>query len=305
MAAKQVILITGGSGLIGDKLKKLFTSQGHEVRILGRGNKGKESEGKYYWDLAKGEMDENALKGVTWLIHLAGENVAGKTWSKEQKKIIIDSRIESTKLLIATIEKTGYKPEKVLCASAVGFYGAVTTDQIFTEKDTHGKDFLAEVCALWETETAKFKLELDIQTVILRIGVVLAKEGGALQEIVKPMRFVMGIILGTGKQYVPWIHIDDLVNIIQFTLNKKETGGIFNAVAPQYTTFSELVKAAAKTMRRFISPINVPKLALKAALGEQSIIVLEGTRVSADKIITEGYQFTFKDIQQTTDDLLK
>lgn len=305
MAAKQIILITGGSGLIGNKLKQIFTPQGHEVRLLGRGNKGKKAEGKYYWDIEKGEIDENALKGVTWLIHLAGENVAGKNWSEAQKKVIIDSRVESTKLLIATIEKTGYRPEKVLCASAVGYYGSVTTNQIFTERDAHGNDFLAEVCALWEAETTKFKLELDIQTVILRIGVVLAKEGGALQEIVKPMRFLMGVILGTGKQWVPWIHIDDLVGIINHTLNKKETAGIFNAVAPQYTHFANLVKAAANSLNRFVSPINVPKFALKAALGEQSVIVLEGSRVSADKIITEGYGFEFTDIEQATDDLLK
>ena len=304
MAAKQIILITGGSGLIGNKLQALFTSQGHEVRLLGRGFKGKKQEGKYYWNPEKGEIDESALDGATWLIHLAGESVAGKLWTKERKKAIIESRTESTKLLIATIEKTGFRPQKVLCASAVGYYGSITTDEIFTEKDIHGKDFLAEVCVLWETETAKFKLELDIQTVILRIGVVLAEEGGALQEIVKPMRFVMGAILGTGKQWVPWIHIDDLVSIISFALHKKETGGIYNAVAPQFTNFKQLTQAAAKSLKRFIAPINVPKFALKIALGEQSVIVLEGSRVSPDKMITEGYEFQFTDIQQAMDDLL-
>jgi uncharacterized protein (TIGR01777 family) len=304
MAAKQVILITGGSGLIGNKLKALFTSQGHEVRLLGRGFKDKKTNGKYHWDPEKGEMDESALEDVTWLIHLAGEPVAGKLWTKERKKAITDSRIESTKLLISTIEKTGFKPQKVLCASAVGYYGSVTTDEIFTEKDTHGKDFLAEVCVLWETETAKFKLELDIQTVIIRIGVVLAEEGGALQEIVKPMRFVMGAILGTGKQWVPWIHIDDLVGIMSFALNKKEAGGIYNAVAPQFTNFKQLTEAAAKSLKRFVAPFHVPKFALKVALGEQAVIVLEGSRISPDKIITEGYEFQFTDVQQTMDNLL-
>jgi len=304
MAAKQIILITGGSGLIGNKLQTLFNGQGHEVRLLGRGFKGKKAQGKYYWNPEKGEIDESALEDVTWLIHLAGESVAGKLWTKERKKVIIESRTESTKLLISTIEKTGFKPTKVLCASAVGYYGSVTADDIFTEKDTHGKDFLAEVCVLWETETAKFKLELDIQTVIMRIGVVLAEEGGALQEIVKPMRFVMGAVLGTGRQWVPWIHIDDLVDMVSFALHKKETGGIYNAVAPQFTNFKQLTEAAAKTLKKFVAPVNVPKFALKVALGEQSVIVLEGSRVSPDKIIQEGYEFQFTDIQQAMDDLL-
>ena len=305
MAAKQVVLITGGSGLIGTKLKKLFTANGHEVRLLGRSYKGQETEGKYYWDPSKNEMDENALKGVTWLVHLAGENVAGKIWTKDQRKRIIDSRVDSTKLLISTIEKTGYKPQKVVAASAVGYYGSVTTKDIFTENDKPGTDFLAQVCVLWENETSKFKLELDIETVIIRIGVVLAGEGGALQEIVKPMRFVMGVILGSGKQWVPWIHIDDLVGIIHFSLQTKNVGGIYNAVAPQFTTFSQLVKAAAKSLNRFISPIHVPKPALKTVLGEQAIIVLEGTRVSPEKIQAIGYSFRFTDIQKASDDLLK
>ena len=304
MAAKQVILISGGSGLIGNKLQALFASQGHEVRLLGRGFKGKKAQNKYYWNPDKGEIDESALEGVTWLIHLAGEPVAGKLWTKERKKAIIESRTESTKLLISTIEKTGCKPQKVLCASAVGYYGSITTDEIFTEKDTHGSDFLAEVCVLWETETAKFKLELDIQTIILRIGVVLAEEGGALQEIVKPMRFMMGTILGTGKQWVPWIHIDDLVGIMSFALHKKETGGIYNAVAPQFTNFKQLTEAAAKTLKRFIAPIHVPRFVLKIALGEQAVIVLEGSRVSPDKMIMEGYEFQFTDIHKTMDNLL-
>lgn len=304
MAIKQVILITGGSGLIGTKLQALFTSQGHEVRLLGRGFKGKKNKGRYYWNPDAGEIDESSLEGVTWLIHLAGESVAGKLWTNERKKAIIDSRVKSTQLLISTIQKTGFVPKKVLCASAVGYYGSVTTNQIFTEKDNHGNDFLADVCVLWETETTKFKLELDIQTVILRIGVVLAEKGGALQEIVKPMRFLMGAVLGTGKQWVPWIHIDDLVGIISFTMNKKELGGIYNAVAPQFTNFKELTQAAARSLKRFIAPVNVPKLALKLALGEQAVIVLEGTRVSPEKIIDAGYEFEYTDIQKTMDNLL-
>lgn len=305
MATKEIVLITGASGLIGSRLKARLLADGHEVRVLGRNNKGKENEGKYDWNPAENEMDERALKDVTVLVHLAGESVAGKLWTKERKEAILQSRIQSSRLLVETITRTGYKPRKFIAASAVGYYGSFTSDKIFHEEDLPAHDFLADVCVQWEKENTNFSLELNIPSVILRIGVVLAKEGGALQEIVKPMRFLMGAVLGSGKQWVAWIHIDDLVGIIHFSVADEKAQGIYNAVAPAFTNFKELTYAAAKSMNRFVSPIPVPKPVIKAALGEQAVIVLEGSRVSSEKIREAGYVFQFEQIQAALDDLLK
>jgi NAD dependent epimerase/dehydratase family enzyme len=142
----KTILITGGSGLLGTYLTSFFSDRGYAVRQLGRGNKGKEAQGLFYWNPEKNEIDAEALRGVDVLIHLAGETVAGKAWTAERKQRILDSRIQSTRLLIDTINSSGYKPGKVIAASATGYYGAVTRDVIFTEPDPAGTDFLAQVC---------------------------------------------------------------------------------------------------------------------------------------------------------------
>lgn len=305
MADTQTILIAGGSGLIGHKLQQRFLAQGHRVRLLGRGNKGKENEGKFYWDPAKGELDEAALEGVTWLINLAGEAVAGPKWTESRRRAITDSRVNSTRLLWQAVARTGHIPHKVLCASAVGYYGSVTVPHIFTETDGPGNEFLSEVCVQWEAETDKFRTELHVPTVTLRIGVVLAEDGGALQEIAKPMRKFMGAVPGSGKQWVPWIHIDDVVGIIHHTLQQPDTKGIYNAVAPTHANFEELAKAVAQTLGKRLAPINVPGFAIALAMGEQAEIVLEGSRVSADKIVAAGYTFQFTELQFACDDLLK
>jgi len=305
MHNRQVILITGGSGLIGHKLREIFLAQGHEVRILGRGNKGKRAEGKYDWNPATGEIDDAALQGVTWLIHLAGEAVAGKRWTEARKKAIIDSRVQSTSVLVEAIKRTGHKPQKVLAASAVGYYGMVTVPHIFAETDPAGNDFLAHVCVLWEKETARFRTELNIPTVTVRIGVVLSAEGGALQQIVGPIRMYMGGILGSGKQWLPWIHVDDLTGIIRFALDTESVQGTYNAAAPQHTSFAHMCRAAAKSLHRPLLPVPVPGFAIKMILGkEQADIVLKGSRISTEKIQNAGYKFQFTDVQKACDDLL-
>lgn len=305
MADKQTILIAGGSGLIGKKLQARFVSEGHEVRLLGRGYKGSRSRDRFYWDPSKGEMDGEALRDVTWLVNLAGAAVAGERWTERRKKEIMDSRVDSTRLLVETIRETGYKPGKVLSASAVGYYGAVTVPVIFTENSKAGTDFLARVCVQWEAEAARFRTELGIPVVIIRIGVVLAREGGALQQIVKPMRMLAGAVPGSGKQWVPWIHIDDLAGIMHYTLQQPGTEGVYNGVSLQYTNFEQLGRAAARSLHKILSPVNVPGFLIRLALGEQAGIVLEGSRVSAEKIGMAGYPFRYVDIQTACDHLLK
>jgi uncharacterized protein (TIGR01777 family) len=301
----KIILITGGSGLLGTYLTSFFSHKGFTVRQLGRGNKGKEAQGLFYWNPEKNEIDAEALRGVDVLIHLAGETVAGKAWTADRKKRILDSRIQSTRLLLDTIQSSGFLPKKVLAASATGYYGAVTRDVVFTEADGSGKDFLAQVCVSWEEETSRFWNELSIPLATLRIGVVLARGGGALEEMVRPMRFAFGATPGSGRQWVPWIHIADVAGIMLHLLEKQEVTGTFNLTAPGHAVMSDLMKAAARSMNRFLSPFSVPSFALRAILGEQALIVVEGSRVSSARIRETGYTFQFPEIQATCDDLLK
>jgi len=304
MSKREVILLAGGSGLLGTELASAFKKDGNEVRLLGRSFKGREAGGLYYWNPANGEMDAEALKDVTILINLAGESVAGKLWTDTRKDQILGSRVDSVRLLADTISVSGYRPQKIIQASAVGIYGAKSGSDIFTEETAPASDFLASVCTAWENEAKKFEEELNIPLCIVRIGVVLASEGGALYEIVKPMKFAVGAVLGTGRQWVPWIHIVDIAGIFNHLVKNRELTGVFNAVSPNPVNFEQLTRAAAKSLNRFVSPINVPAFALKIALGEQAVIVLEGTRVSADKIETSGYAFQYPHIQEATDELL-
>ncbi len=301
----ETVLITGGSGLLGSYLTPLLKEKGYQVRLLGRGFRNRQSEGLFYWDPEKDEIDAEALNGADYLIHLAGESVAGKSWSDERKKRIMESRTLSTRLLLNTITRTGYKPAKVIAASATGYYGSATSDRIFSETDPAGSDFLADVCVRWEGESARFAKEAEIPLATVRIGVVLAREGGALQEMVRPMRFAFGAVPGTGKQWVPWIHIADVAGIILHLIQNPGLTGTFNLTAPGFADMNTLMKAASKSMNRFVSPLPVPAFALKAMLGEQAIIVLEGSRVSGEKISRSGYTFRFAGIQEACDDLLK
>jgi uncharacterized protein (TIGR01777 family) len=301
----NTILITGGSGLLGTCLTSFFSDKGFTVRQLGRGNKGKEAQGLFYWNPDKNEIDPEALHGVDMLIHLAGETVAGKAWTAERKKRILDSRTQSTRLLLDTIRSTGFRPKKVLAASATGYYGAVTRDVIFSENDQAGMDFLAQVCVGWEKETSRFWNELSIPLATLRIGVVLARGGGALEEMVRPMRFAFGATPGSGRQWVPWIHIADVAGIMLHLIQEPGITGTFNLTAPDYARMSEMMKAAARSLNRFLSPFPVPAFLLKTILGEQAILVLEGSRVSSGRIRDTGYTFQFPEIQTACDDLLK
>src|SRR5690606_29943912 len=242
----------------------------------------------YNWDIKKGEIEIDALK-TDYIIHLAGAGIADKPWTEARKKEIFESRTKSTQLIFKILEQTNLKPKAVVSASAIGYYGTVTTSNIFDEKSNQGKGFLSEVVKQWEFETAKFR-ELGIKTTQLRIGIVLAKNGGALQEIMqKPFLAV----LGSGKQWMPWIHIDDLVNMILFTAQHQNTNDVFNAVAPHFVSNKDFTKLLAKHSGKRLMPVNAPAFVLKLMLGNLANLVLEGSRVSAQKILDEGYKFKY------------
>jgi uncharacterized protein (TIGR01777 family) len=235
------ILIAGGTGFIGSLLVKKLRERGHEPAILTRNPIKTDEIGMFYWDVYKGEIQADALKNVDVLINLAGENVSAGRWTKEQKQKIIFSRINSTRILFDAIKNSGSKPEAYISSSATGFYGISNPDKIYTESDPHGNDFLAYVCKDWEEEASKIQT-LGIRTCILRTGVVFGKESGAFPKLTQTLRFGFISALGSGRQFMPWIHADDLANMYLFAAENPQIKGTFNAVAPQHISQTDLIQ---------------------------------------------------------------
>jgi uncharacterized protein len=282
------ILITGGSGLVGKKITALLERKGYEVAWLSRSPE-KYKQKSFAWDVDKQTIDPDALSWADGIIHLAGEGVADKRWTAERKKAILQSRIQSTLLLKHAIEKSEKKPEVFVSASAVGYYGFNTGENIMEEDGKAGNDFLAQVVMAWESEVQKIA-EYGIRTVMLRIGIVLDNKGGALVEMLKPP---VAAPLGNGQQWMSWIAIDDLARMFLFAIEKGEMKGVYNAVGPNPATNAELTKAAAKKAGKFFVEIGVPGFALKIILGEMAQMVLGGNRVSAKKIRKAGFEFRY------------
>lgn len=298
----EKILITGGSGLIGKNLSSYLSSQNYEVRLLSR-KKDLNNSSVYFWDLESGYIDEEALAGIDHIIHLAGAGIAEKRWTAKRKNEIIDSRVKSAELLFSEANKMYIKPKTFISASAVGYYGAVTTEKIFTETDDPGNDFQGKVCQQWESSSQKFS-ELGIRNVQLRFGVVLSAKGGALPKMMLPIKLWIGSALGTGNQFVPWVHIDDVVRIIEKAILDEDMSGPYNLVAPEYKTNKELVEAIAWKMGKPLFMPNVPRFLLKIILGEMSQLVLEGSRISSKKILGSAYTFSYPILDKALSDLL-
>lgn len=281
------ILISGGSGMIGQKITALLEQKGYQVAWLSRTTQQQKS---FIWDVEKGTIDSEAMEWSDAIIHLAGAGVADKRWTASRKSVILNSRVQSTRLLYEAIEKSTTKPNTFISASAVGYYGFDTKTQLMKEDDKPGVDYLAGVVQSWEKEVKKME-ELNLRTVILRIGIVLAQEGGALPELLKPP---VAAPLGKGDQWMSWIAVDDLVNMFVFALEKTTLQGIYNAVGPNPATNQELTKTAANIQGKPYLGIGVPGFILKIVLGEMAAMVLGGNRVSSQKIQKAGFEFDYE-----------
>jgi uncharacterized protein (TIGR01777 family) len=288
------ILITGGSGLVGTRLAQMLIKKNHEVVILSRNPK---KENEFKWNLSKNYIDKEAFKNIDYIIHLAGAGIADERWTDQRKKVIIDSRVETANLLFTTLKENNISIKGFISASGIGYYGAITTDTIFKETATVGNDFLGEVCKKWEDAAHQFKT-LNIPVTILRTGIVLSKKGGALEK----MRLPVISPLGSGQQYLPWIHIDDMCEMyIQAIEGSLE--GIYNAVAPEHHTSKTFSKSLAKSIKRPYVGICVPSFMLKVLFGDLSVILLQGSRISAKKIEKNGYSFRFKTLKKALNNL--
>jgi uncharacterized protein (TIGR01777 family) len=299
---KEVVLITGAGGMIAKELAKKI-GQDYEIRFLTRHRK---QENEYEWDLKKGTVDETAFDNVSHIIHLAGANISEKRWTPERKRELISSRVDSAELLRATLRKNKIKLKSFISASGINFYGTKTSEKIDVETDPPGNDFLSEVVVLWERAADDFKeQELAERVVKIRTAVVLSEKDGALKKMVPPVQYYIGSPLGSGKQYMPWIHIEDICSIYEFALKNSAIEGAYNAVSPQHATNKELTKKIAKVLGKPLWMPNVPGFVLKLIFGELASAILEGSRASSQKILDAGFHFKFPDLEKALRDLLK
>ncbi|QOI96924.1 MAG: TIGR01777 family protein [Flammeovirgaceae bacterium] len=301
MSPKKV-LITGASGLVGSRLTELLLKQGYEVAHLSRQAKAGRVPA-FAWDVSAGTIDEKAFEGVDSVIHLAGAGVADKRWTVKRKKEILDSRVQSTRLLYQFLGRGNHQVSSFLSASAIGIYGFGLRDEVLTESSNPGNDFLAEVVKAWENEVNAVQ-SLGIRTAILRIGIVLSKKGGALKEMARPVQWGVGAPLGTGNQYLSWIHIDDLCRMFLFAKENNSVAGVYNAAGVQPVTNKEFTRAIAVVLKKPMWLPPVPAFALKLVLGEMAGMVLNGSRVSSEKIQRAGFTFRFTDLHSALLDLL-
>jgi uncharacterized protein (TIGR01777 family) len=316
------VLITGGTGLIGKTLGHALLEKGYCVIVLTR-NPEKQiasSPGLSYakWDIVNKAIDPDVIAKADHIIHLAGAGVADKRWTKKRKQEIVSSRVESCKLIVDSLKVIPNKVKAVISSSAIGWYLTPGPSPSFgfapdklgegggfrklEETDPAANDFLGITCKQWE-ESIEPVTQLGKRLVKLRTGIVLSKEGGALKEFIKPLRFGIAAILGSGKQIISWIHINDLVRMFIAAIENENMSGVYNAVAPNPVSNKELTLQLAKSRHKFFIPVHVPSFLLKIVLGEMSIEVLKSASVSCEKILDTSFKFHFPDIHTALENI--
>lgn len=284
------VLISGGTGLIGKHLSNSLRERGYQVAILSRSGKKDLQNLHFTWDINKGEIDQEAIARADYIIHLAGVSVGDKRWTNSRKQQIIESRIKSGALIFDEVKKQNKDLKAFISASAIGYYGTLTSEKVFIETDPPANDFLGQTCKQWEDVADKFSAT-GIRTVKIRIGVVLSERGGALSKMAMPVKYRFGSALGSGKQYIPWIHMDDLLEIYIKAIEDLEMKGAYNAVAPEHITNKEFTQTISSILKRRLWFPKIPAFVLKILYGQKSAIILKGSRVSSQKIHDAGYKF--------------
>ena len=304
----QTVLITGGTGMVGQSLTNTLIDQGYEVIVLTRSVKKSTRLHLTYavWDIEKQFIDPIALGTADIIVHLAGENVAGKRWSVKRKQALVDSRVKSGALLVKALNENQHKVKTVIAASAIGWYGPDTPASLqngFIETDPADNAFLGETSRLWE-QSMHPVTTMGIRLVTFRIGIVFNKRGGALAEFIKPAQFGLATIFGTGEQIVSWVHHLDLCKMILFAAQTPTMKGVYNAVSPEPVSNKNLIISIAKKMRGFYIPISVPEFILKIMLGEMSVEILKSAKVSSSKLQAVGFEFDYPTLDKALTQLL-
>ena len=292
------VVVSGGSGFIGKALVRRLLEGGHRVTLLTRRPEGvrRGVEGSVQtvaWDGRTVGVWAPSLNGTNAVINLAGEPIVARRWTEAQKAIILDSRVRTTRALIEAISQAKKRPSVLVNASAVGYYGP-RDDEELTERSPSGRGFLAELCRSWEQEAQQAQV-LGVRVVVLRIGIVLSADGGALSKMVPPFQWGLGGPLGSGRQWMSWIHRDDLLGLIAWALSRPDVAGPVNATAPQPVRMREFCQALGRALHR-PSWAPVPAPMLRLLLGEMAEVLLTGQRVIPDAALRAGHPFQFSDL---------
>ena len=300
------IVITGATGSIGRILMQKLIARKDEAIIFTRNIEKAKSEipnaSKYVkWDYKNPEEWKDQLSGVDAVVHLAGANLSSKRWNEEFKKLVYDSRVVSTKNLVEAIKATGEKPKAFICASAVGYYGD-RFDEILSEESLPGNDYMANLCKDWEAEAAKVE-QFGVRRISVRTGLVLSKDEGVLKQLYLPFKLFVGGPLGNGRQWFPWIQIDDIVGIYLQAIDNGGLTGAINAASPGIVRMNEFARTFGKVLHR-PSLSNIPKIAMKIVAGEVADYAVMSQRISANKILNAGYKFKFENLEEALRDLL-
>jgi uncharacterized protein (TIGR01777 family) len=297
------ILLTGGSGLVGRDLTQLLLNKGYVVSHLSREAGNDPKVKTFLWDIHKGKIDEKCIDGVDTIVYLAGAGIADKRWTNKRKKEIIESRTKSIGLIYGLLQSKTNQVKSVISAAATGYYND-RGEELLTEESKPSNDFLGNCCVQWEQAVDKGE-ELGLRVLKLRTGVMLTNKGGALPKLAIPIKLGLGSPLGSGKQWVPWIHHQDVIDLYFYGIENAGLIGVYNMVAPNPVTNKQLTQSVAKKLKRPLWFPNIPAFALKLLLGEMSTIVLGSSNVSAQKIEVTGFRFSFPTIEAALADIYK
>lgn len=295
------ILITGSTGLLGKELQKSFTEKGYDLILASR--KEPQDDKHIQWSIEEGFTDPEKLEGVDIVVHLAGENVSGLRWTDEKKKAIRDSRVLGTRNVVDAISKLKNKPKVFVASSAIGFYGERGEEEV-TESSAAGDNFLAVVCKEWEAESRRAE-DAGIRTVLLRTGIVLSKDGGALATMLTPFKLGVGGVVGSGKQWMSWISLEDEIAVINYVIENENIRGAVNAVSPNPVTNEEFTKTLGSVLYR-PTFLPLPEFAVSMIFGEMGdALLLASTKVMPKRLEDAGFEFKHPNLKEAIESAVK
>lgn len=295
---RPFVLITGAGGMLAGSLRE-WLSPYYGVKFLSRSPK---QANEYQWDIAKGYIDPAAFEGVEHLIHLSGVSIGEKRWTKTQKQRILESRVQSAALLLEQVKKYGLGLKSYISASAVGYYGGITSEQTLTESSPAGTDFLSHVCQKWEEAAFAFE-PYAARVVVFRFGVMLSKSRGLLPQMIRPMCMHMGAVLGSGQQIMPWITLTDAARLVLYALQNTQLSGAYNAVAPQRVSNALFTHILARSLGKRVLLPAVPAWLLRLIFGQMSVLFLEGSHVSSQKLTDTGFHFEYPSLEEALSEM--
>ena len=299
------VLIAGGTGLVGTRLSQLLNEKGYDVVHLSRKKDTNATYPTYVWDTAKGSIEEGAFDGVTHIVNIAGAGIADGLWTDSRKKLLIESRTQTTALLAKYISELAQKPKAYVSAAAIGIYGD-RGEETLTETSPIGKGgFMVKCCEEWEAAIQAAAAKMEVRTVTLRIGIVLSTKGGALPKMLLPLKFFTTSYFGDGQQWYSWVHIDDVCNMFIKAMETETMEGIYNATTPQPLTNKEFTERMVEALGKRALVLPAPKAALRLGMGEMADVVLNSNKVIPQRLEKLGFSFQFPTFEEAIKDVVE